>query len=78
MGDVKEKEKKKRMIKPQCYCLQGRVALLPTQKGVQGYTSELISTYALSLGYINSVSSSPPHSFDPILYTRKDIQDSFE
>jgi hypothetical protein len=75
MGDVKEEEKKKRMIKPQCYCLQGRVALLPKpQKGVCPSSYP----YALSLGYINSVSSYPPHSFDPILYTRKDIQDSFE
>jgi predicted transcriptional regulator len=29
VGDVNEKREKKRIVSLQCYCLQGRVALLP-------------------------------------------------
>lgn len=83
VGDVNEKRRKEKdhqsamLLSPRPHC--SPFLLLPRlQKGVQGYMSKLIFTYALSLGQLSYVSSSPPHSFDPNLYTRKDVRDSFE
>ena len=83
VGDVNEKREKEKdrqsamLLSPRPHC--SPFLLLPRlQKGVQGYMSKLILTYALSLSQLSHVSASPPHSFDPNLYTRKDTQDSFE